>query len=303
MVNYFQTSKIFRKALTAVVLIIIACLGACNAKDEPKNTIDYQVAQNVAVTKFTLNPNARVMDNLDSVYFSIDLEHRVIYNADSLPMGTRIDKLVPLITYPSTVGSAEITMTGGTTRTGTVNYISNPSDSIDFTGDVRLKLTSVDGTVAATYRLKVNVHKCEGDSLMWDKEAVSSLPSRFGAPKAQRTVSAGQKVFTLIEENNGQYTLSSCNNPDNGNWDKKNLTFPFTPKLRSLSAVGSDLYILDDTGRLYISADSGASWSDCHTSWINIIGEFDNTLLGISAPGNTPTFDIYPRPQGFSPYP
>ncbi|MDE6558760.1 MAG: hypothetical protein K2K29_02600, partial [Muribaculaceae bacterium] len=199
MVNYFQTSKIFRHALVAVAPLAVVLIGACNSKDDPKEGIDYQAAQSVAVTKFAISPNARVMENLDSVYFSIDLEHRVIYNADSLPMGTRIDKLVPVITYPATVGSAEITMTGGTTRTGTVNYITNPSDSIDFTGNVSLKLTSIDGSLTASYRLKVNVHKCQGDSLMWDKEALAPLPSRNGSPKVQRTVSAGDKVYTLLQ--------------------------------------------------------------------------------------------------------
>ncbi|MDE5842252.1 MAG: hypothetical protein K2H35_00775 [Muribaculaceae bacterium] len=302
MVNYFQTSKIFRHALAAVAPLAVVLLGACNSKDDPKEGIDYQAAQSVAVTKFAISPNARVMENLDSVYFSIDLEHRVIYNADSLPMGTRIDKLVPVITYPATVGSAEITMTGGTTRTGTVNYITNPSDSIDFTGNVSLKLTSIDGSLTASYRLKVNVHKCQGDSLMWDKEALAPLPSRNGSPKVQRTVSAGDKVYTLLQESNGGYTLSSCLDPNDNNWQKQALNLPFTPRVRSLNPVNSDLYILDTDNILHKSADGGNSWNSCNVEWINIIGEFNDTLLGISTLNGDPAFDIYPRPQGFQPY-
>lgn len=302
MVKILNNSGWLRNALSCAVMLCILSLGACNSKDEPDNKIDTQVAQNVAVTKFSIQPNAKIMANLDSVYFSIDLEHRVIYNADSLPLGTKIDKLVPLITYPSTVGGAEITMTGGQTRTGTVDYITNPSDSIDFTGDVTLRLTSTEGNIGITYKLKVNVHQCNPDSLMWDKVATSALPSRFGNPKEQRTVATPDKVFTIVRENNDQLTLASCVDPAENNWQKLALSLPFSPNLRSLNAVGNTLFILDTNGSLYESTDEGLNWIAAGPSWLNIIGEFNNTLLGISTLENRPAFDIYPRPQGFEPY-
>lgn len=132
-------------------------LGACNAEksDEPA----YEPALSVAVQGFSLTANSKVMANLDSVFFSIDLDHAVIFNADSLPVGTNINKLVPKITFPAAVSKAEIKMSGGTTRTGIVNYKTSPTDSIDFTGDVTLTLSTEDGALSKTYTLKVNVHK------------------------------------------------------------------------------------------------------------------------------------------------
>lgn len=281
-------------ALTALIM------AACNKKDEPQE-IDYAAAQSVAVTKFSIKPNAKVMKDLDSVYFSIDLDHKVIFNADSLPLGTEIDKLVPLITYPATVGKAEIVMTGGKTRTGTVDYTANPSDSIDFTGDVKLTLSTSEGDLSQTYTLKVNVHKSVADSLVWDKEAVAPLPSRFPSPAEQKTVAAGEETVTLVKESNGEYTVARCKNPADGKWTKSQVSPEFTPDIRSLAAVGNTLYILSSDGTLYSSADYGMTWSATDVTWSAIIGEYNSTLLGISGPASAPLFDIYPRPQGFTP--
>lgn len=284
-----------------ILLAFLVSLGACNSKDEPKE-IDAHTAPSLAVTKFSINPNSNVMVGLDSVFFSIDLDHRVIYNADSLPMGTSVDKLVPLITYPSTVTKAEITMTGGKTRTGSVDYIANPSDSIDFTGKVALRLSTYDDSNSITYTLKVNVHQCVGDSLMWDREAVAPLPSRYAHPKAQKTIDCNDKIITLIEENDNSFTIASCKNPATNSWTKNATTIPAGSIINSLTHCNNLLYLLNQNGDLYSSSDEGNSWAlAASPGWSGIIGPFNNSLLGIKGPDASPTFDIYPRPADFTP--
>ena len=104
---------------------------SCNEKTEDVEI--YLTPSNVAVTAFSLNEDDDVMANLDSVFFSIDLANGVIFNADSLPVGTKIDKLVTTIKYSSYVTKATINMENGETRTGEVDYLNSPTDSIDFT--------------------------------------------------------------------------------------------------------------------------------------------------------------------------
>lgn len=298
-----STRRLIHSAMRKAIFVPILTLflvAACN-KDEDSTEIDYTSAPSVAVTKFTLKPNAAVMANLDSVYFSIDLEHRVIFNADSLPLGTKVTALTPIITYPATVNKAEIVMTGGEVRTGTIDYIKAPSDTIDFTGDVKLILSTSDDKLSQTYTLKVNVHKCVADSLTWDKESVSSLPSRYKNPISQKSVDAGDKIISFIEESNGEYTVASCDNLSKADWTKSRTTLPFTPKIRTLAYAGNTLYILSTEGNLMSSADYGATWNDTDMVWHNIIGAYDSTILGIGSTTGSYDFDIYPRPSGFSP--
>lgn len=277
-------------------------LAACNSKkeDEP----EYTPAMSVAVNSFALKSNSSVMKNLDSVFFSIDLDHAIIFNADSLPAGTKVDKLVADIKFPSTVKSAKITMTGGNTRTGEIDYITASGDSIDFTGNVTLTLTSSDDALSRTYRLKVNVHKQVPDSLMWTRSAIGRLPSASGSPAEQRTVMiGGQKSITMIEEADGTYTAVTYTDPAAGESTRFTPQMDFTPRLRSLTAVGTLLYMLDDEGHLRRSADEGTTWTDTGTVWRSITGGFRSDLLGVTEAGGSPCHDIYPRPEGYAPVP
>ena len=294
----FSKRNIYR-LLIALPAVAALTLSSCNSKEEDAPA--YEPAVSVAVTNFSISPNAKVMADLDSVFFSIDLDRGIIFNADSLPKWTAIDKLVPVITYPSTVEKAVINMTGGSTRTGSVDYTENPTDSIDFSGNVTLTLTA--DNLERTYTIRVNVHKMVADSLMWDKVAVAPLPSRLANPKEQRTVAFGKKVFTLLRESDNSLTLSSCESPADKTWQRNALSLPFTPDIRSLNASDNALYILSDAGELYSSTD-GAAWTAVGKNWLNIIGGFSSSILGISrdASGNL-IHDVYPQLAGYTPQP
>lgn len=264
-------------------------MGACNAKEEEEGvTSDYQPSESVAITNFSLAPDIRVMKNLDSVYFSIDLEHGVVFNADSLPKGTNITKLVPKISYPSTVTSATIEMKGGTHREGTVNYYKNSSDTIDFTGEVTLTLGTSNDALSKTYRLKVNVHQEDPDTLYWKNLSSSDLPSRFASPVEQKTVVSGNDVVSLICEANNTYTLSKTPDIFKGNWTKVELEAGFQPVVRSFTATSDgNFYVISADQELMTSGD-GINWTAVASGWTSIIGEYSGSLLGISVKDGDP---------------
>lgn len=276
------------------ILGLSAAVSSCNAKEENEGNKDnYVTTQSVAVTAFSLSADLKIMKNLDSVFFSIDLEHGVIFNADSLPKGTNITKLVPKISYPSSVTTATIEMTGGTHREGTTNYISTPNDTIDFTGDVKLTLCTAKDAVSKTYTLKVNVHNSDPDTIFWDRMASMTLPSRLTAPEEQKTVEYGGAVVCLIRESDDSYTLSRCEDIFEGSWTKTAVRFDFTPSLHSLTSSENCLYLLGENGTLYSSAD-GTSWSPADSDWTEIIGMYGDTLLGTSLNGTAQTMKSWP---------
>ncbi|MDE7343867.1 MAG: hypothetical protein K2N19_07630 [Muribaculaceae bacterium] len=283
--------------LAPIFLGAAIALGACNAdkSEEPP----YEPAVSVAVQGFSLTANSKVLANLDSVYFSIDLDHAVIFNADSLPVGTAIDKLVANITFPAAVTSATIEMTDGKTRTGVIDYKESPKDSIDFTGNVRLILATEDNALSQTYTLKVNVHKMVADSLMWDKAAIAPLPSAAPQPKEQRTVTMADRTLTLVAEADGSYTMAQTAEPASASWQLATVSFPFTPQVRTLTATSQQLYILADTGDLYTSAD-GSQWSATGANWTTLIGAFGDAVLGIRPDAGRYYHDTYPRPASYT---
>lgn len=286
----FNTFRSFVGCLLAGAATIAAV--SCNEKTEEPEI--YLSPSNVAVTAFSLNEDDKVMTDLDSVFFSIDLENGVIFNADSLPVGTKINKLVTTIKYSSYVTKAVIKMEGGETRTGEVDYTTSPSDSIDFTGKVTLTLFTDNDALSREYRIKVNVHKEKADSLVWGDKAVSPLPSRLENPRNQKSLDFNGRAISLIEENDGTYTFAGTDNLYDGTWQKRSATFPFTPDVRSLCATTSKLLILDTDGKLYESND-GTAWTFTGHTWTAMLGAYLDTAIGIKSGDNGAEYAQYPQ--------
>lgn len=290
---------LFLRPLRTILALLtgVVMLAACNSKDDSETV--YTPSSSVAVTSFTLSADSDVAANLDSVFFSIDLDGGVIANADSLPKGADISKLVPVITFPSTVSSAVITMTGGIERTGEVNYKTNPTDSIDFTGAVTLRLIAEDGSTERTYALRVNVHTVDGDTLAWDRLGRAPLPSRTGRPVAQRTVMHDNRAVCLVAESDGSYTLASTDAPADGNWRRDEAMLPADADVRSFTATDSDFYILTSDGSLYGSAD-GIQWSDTGARWNRILGGYGDALLGMRSDADGMWLTSWPATCGIA---
>ena len=277
--------------------MLIGTLSSCNKKTETEEDI-YMPASSVAVTNFSLKSKSGSKLKLDSVFFSIDLNRGVIFNADSLPVGTDVTKLVPVISYVSSASAVTLTQSGGK-YTGEIDYKKNPSDSVDFSGKVVLKITAEDNTTTRTYNIKVNVHKMAPDSLMWDRLAITPMPSRMGAPKQQKTVGYKDTSYSLIQEADDSYTLAVATDLLAGEWSKHTPSFDFQPDIRTLNATEDRLYLLDLTGVLHTSAD-GMTWDNTGATWTNIIGAYDDAILGIRSEGGTLMHTCWPVDAGYA---
>lgn len=283
--------------LMAALLIIPAC-----NKDDDKDKTETKKVENVnsvAVTKFSLQADKDILPGLDSVYFSIDLKNKVIFNADSLPKGTDIRKLRTTVTFYNSISDATYTMEDGKHRTGTSNYRTVPNDTIDFTGKVWLRVVSADGSCSMNYRVKVNVHQAEPDSLVWSETSVGTLPSRLGAPSGQKTVESKGQVSCFIHESDGTYTFSRTDDPA-GEWTRTQVTPPFQPVLSTLATTSDGkFYILSAEGALYTSAD-GLSWNQTGEKWSNIIGAYGIRVLGMAMRDGRLRHTAYPAISGYS---
>lgn len=292
-----KSSFIDRLIVSACVIMLIAAVSSCNKKSESTDST-YVPASSVAVTNFSLKAKKGISVNLDSVFFSIDLNRGVIFNADSLPVGTDITKLVPVISYSSSASAVTLTQSGGV-KEGEIDYKSHPSDTVDFSGKVVLKITAEDTSTTRSYDIKVNVHKVEPDSLMWDQLAITPMPSRLGSPKSQKTVKYKDTTYSIIEESDGTYTLAVASDLIGGIWNKLTPAFDFVPDVRTLRATPDMLYMLDASGVLHSSED-GITWSNSGIVWTNIIGTYGDVLLGIRNEGGTLMHTCWPTDAGFA---
>lgn len=252
---------------------------SCN--DDSSDDVSEVVYGSTQVKSFKLKADAKVLSGLDSVFFSIDLVNARIFNADSLPYGTKTDKLVLQITTDA-CSKVELNVPRKNAADTVINYLTNSTDSIDFTnGPVRLHLVSFDGKSERDYTINVNVHKMVPDSLYWDETAMRKLPTNIAAPKMQKSVKYGGRTVCLTGDG-ARYAVAMTANPFDDDWDMAAVDFGFKPDVASLSATADALYILGADGTLYTSAD-GFSWSATAEKWHHIYGAYGNTLLGVKA--------------------
>lgn len=272
------------------LLITLSAASSCNKSSD---TETFESPANLTVTGFSLAADIH-NPGLDSAYFSIDLEHGVIFNADSLRKGIKVNKVIPKITFGSTVSEAVIVMNGGTTREGEVDYQKNPTDSIDFTGDVTLRLKAADGTISTSYRIKVNVHKEDPDTLIWTDIESRKIPSRLPAPKAIRTVERDGNVLCLIEESDGSLTKATAASFESMNWTSEAISLPFTPNVRTLNMTEDHAWILATDGTLRKGTPTLDAWENTGETWEVMIGAYTESVIGIRNDNGRRVFAQYP---------
>ena len=283
----------------ALATFIFGCLTvACNSSEDVLTTLP----SSATVRSFSLEADDDILPNLDSVFFSIDIYSQEIFNADSLPFGTKVNSLVPVITTES-ASVVEIIVPGnGDNEEKKINYLENTTDTVDFTDPVKLRVVSYDGATERNYTIKVNVHQIPSDTLVWSRLTGVSLPTVFNAVSEQHTTMSPGGSFFCLTAYEGGYAVATTTNPT-GKWDIVRCAVDFTPNINSFTATNEALFVLDTSGLLHTSADNGATWTDTGTRSDAIIGAYGKRLITSIQEDSGWFLGAYPDSSGLTPAP
>lgn len=262
-----------------LLIVAAACpFFACNSDDDTtviNDSVDYS---NLIVNEFSLQKDDSILEYLDSVYFSIDLNDGRIYNADSLPKGTRINRLRVSISLP-TVKEAELSYINEAGRDSIVNYLENPDDSIDFSnGDVKLRLKSYDEKQEFTYRISVNVHLMDPDSLYWNQTAARPIPTLLETPETSRAIEYKDGVIVVTAKGTDACVAYNAEPGSSEDWLMTATTLPQGADLHSLHSKADELFIVGER-KLWKSSDRGETWSDLEITADYIYGACGDYLV------------------------
>lgn len=287
--------------MSALPLGLALLSSACNS-DETWETapINYSGTK---ITAFSLKKNNKILNNLDSIYFSIDLLDGRIYNANPLPCDTRIDSLGVTVSADA-CSELKLIMKVGEKTDSTVDYIANTDKAVvNFSeGPVRLHIVSADGQSERDYMITLNVAPAVADSLYWDELDRGALSGVDGMTRS-KTVKVGDKALMLSASATGAAAISTfipATKSGGGNWTANPVTPEFytsspdvndvaglvSPTLNVESFTASDqgfLYVLDTDGRLFISTDEGRTFKLLDNGWISISAPYPvvNSVLGV----------------------
>lgn len=185
------------------MMAVAALTISCN-KSEDTTTALYGDA---AITGFTLGNINCYVDGKKTIYagstysFSIDQTNRIIFNIDSLPVGT--DKAHVLCNI-TTLNNGSVWIQS-VDDPNIIEYYS-AYDSIDFSTDRKFDVYASDGTGYSTYTVKLNVHKQEGEQFVWTKMNPNNVIAQMTGLKA---VTNGECKYIFGNHNGHTRVLST----------------------------------------------------------------------------------------------
>lgn len=158
----------FLSVIMSFLLMSIAISSCLNSDD------NYEYSSDATIRAFGLDTIKK------GIYykFTIDQLKREIYNVDSLPVGsdTIIDKIL----------IDTLNVTGWVTSGLQDTLFNNLTDSVDLREPITLKVHAADRVTTREYKITVNVHKQDPDSLIWRE--MSSLPTSPAANKQKSVI-------------------------------------------------------------------------------------------------------------------
>lgn len=252
--------------IVSVSFAVTSCLDSDN---------DYEYSSDATIHAFAID----TIHGKDYT-FTIDQLNRLIYNRDSLPMDA--DTIIDSILIK------KMDVTGWISSGSPTDTLFNISNVVDLTpamnndAGMLFKAHAADGVTAREYKLKVNVHLQDPDSLVWtDMQKRGNIFSSTINPGQQKAVVLGDELF-VYTSNTTAYKTSTA--PDKYNWSEVYVSnLPSDVKLTSAVEYNNTLYMVTKSKRVF-SSTNGAAWTEVTTLGDNVIvliNGFSDRLSGI----------------------
>jgi len=280
----YQT-KIFAIGL-AVVLLLTSCLG----DDNESSGTGYS---DVAITAFNLGTlnryTASVSANtgndtilkttITSGTYPMTIDHigRIIYNQDSLPIGTDVAHVV------CTVGTKNsgIVALGNVARDSLALF--NSSDSVDFTNPRLFRVFSTDGKYWRDYDVRLNVATTTGDTFSWVAAAESNADiAALSELRPVYSPSAGAMMLFGLRDGATAVLAST----DGAAWQTLTTSEPLDADAWH-NVVATDEALFTVSGGHFICSVDGQQWQtvDRPTAVSQLIAASTDELYGLDAAG------------------
>lgn len=188
----------------------------------------------------------------------IDQINNLIYNPDSLPIDTKINKIVfSSMTASGTVAIKSIYSGNDTTF--------NLSDSTDFSKPRTFKVWSIYGDYTREYTMQLNVHQEEGDSITW-KEICSDPTLNWASYAQSHTFNIDDELYVFGLTDDGTSKLSLVSKDDGSEEAQYTISTQAGEAIDIRSIVRKDetFYALSN-GVLVTSTDGITPWVEAGT--------------------------------------
>lgn len=254
------------KFLSVIVSLLLMSVAVSSCLDSDDNS--YDLSSDATIRAFGLDTITK------GVYckFQIDQVRNIVFNIDSLPVGSekRLSRIL--------VDTLQVT---GWVTAGLNDTLFNMNDSVDLSSPIKLKVHAADRISVREYTIQVNVHQQDPDSLVW-----VNMEKPF-----DDTPVTGKQKSVILNEDLYIYTSpttayhSSIAQPWTLQWTQVSVSgLPEDAKISSIVNFNDQLYVTADSGKAYSSAN-GENWQELDMQGLQMV-TFIASIPGDEVTGN-----------------
>ena len=249
-----------KKSLAIFLSMLALVLTSCFNDIDNTASSPYAMLKSFSIGNITSKYPAYTSEGFDTTVtktiqgssypFSINQVTCEVYNADSLPFATKVDK----VTFSmGLLGYAKIYVDSLDLFDAFLS-----TDSIDFTSPRKVRITSADGEYYRDYTIHVNVHQVNPDSMAWNRYETLDVEG----VKPLRSLEHDGSMC-LFGEKDGQSLLARTALLGAPLWQQTAIVgLPKSVNLATVQSFDGALYVVAGDG-IYTSAN-GVEWSLSH---------------------------------------
>lgn len=277
-----------KRNIFSIVLLLasaVLCTSCLNSDNE------YVYDDDAAITAFTLGNinqtfSCKTKDGLrdssyvksvdfSSVKMTIDHLGGRIFNADSLPLGCDITKVL------ATASTRNSGMVGIKNVDSDTTRVFSSTDSIDYTKERELIVYSNSTRSSHRYKVTLNVHKEDGDKFVWTKLSNNTAEVGISALKGMRMVALPNNQLVLAGTDGTITRLYTS--ADGSNWSQTTPAALDADAYQNLMTDGEEALFISG-GYLYTTTD-GKSWIWTATTQKQLVAATTHHLFAYDAEG------------------
>ena len=275
-----------KRNIFSIVLLLasaVLCTSCLNSDNE------YVYDDDAAITAFTLGNinqtfSCKTKDGLrdssyvksvdfSSVKMTIDHLGGRIFNADSLPLGCDITKVL------ATASTRNSGMVGIKNVDSDTTRVFNSTDSVDYTKERELIVYSNSTLSNHRYKVTLNVHKEDGDKFVWTKLSNNTAEVGISALKGMRMVALPNNQLVLAGTDGTATRLYTS--ADGSNWSQTTPATLSADTYQNLMTDGEKALFISG-GYLYTTTD-GKSWTWTATTQKQLVAASAKHLFAYDA--------------------
>ncbi|MBQ0056326.1 MAG: hypothetical protein KBT20_01605 [Bacteroidales bacterium] len=294
--------RILQRILSAVCLSVVAVsLTGCIDGNDSETVVTNM--NNASVKSLSMSDNSNVCRSLSSYKFTIDnygqsdpdlvsewsdecfarkdslsiLPTGLIFNCDSLPKGSIADSIKISMSYSAPSSVRFYHYDAEHTLLKVVNFADTQVVWFDDYAVTRLEIIARDGYTAKNYLVKVNVHQCETDTIVWQTLTESAFDAA-GISSQRVDTLADRLCWFVTMDDDSQLLRTADINGDATVWsDPLTVASPSVIDLATLYNWDNTLYAVGASGDLLSSSDA-QTWTVASSDFQFV------SLLGVQLP-------------------